>query len=268
MTSPGTEYVFENAWQAGRDRLAAAEELLDPGTIRHLESLGVSRGWRCLEVGAGGGSVARWLCDRVGSEGHVTATDIDTRFLDSLQPANLEVMLHDVSNDALPLHAYDLVHARLVLEHLPQRRTALARLTEALRPGGWLLIEAVDYVCGVPISERGQALHRRVLEARLAMMREAGLDPEYGRTLPDALRSSGLVGVGAEGRVWIMEGGSPAARWFQLSLIQLGDRLVQAGGVEAAEVGEMVRMFNDPEFAAWTPVIVAAWGQSPEGVSM
>jgi hypothetical protein len=31
--------------------------LYDPGTIRHLEQLGVGLGWRCLEVGAGGGSI-------------------------------------------------------------------------------------------------------------------------------------------------------------------------------------------------------------------
>jgi hypothetical protein len=60
-----------------------------------------------------------------------------------------------------------------------------------------------------------------------------------------------------------MEGGSASARWFRLSLAQLRERLVRAGGVEDAEIGEMLVMFEDPEFAAWTPIIVAAWGQAP-----
>jgi 2-polyprenyl-3-methyl-5-hydroxy-6-metoxy-1,4-benzoquinol methylase len=41
----------------------------------------------------------------------------------------------------LPAGRYDLIHARLVLSHLPQRRDVLARLVQALRPGGWLVVE-------------------------------------------------------------------------------------------------------------------------------
>ena len=34
-------------------RLVALEEGYDPGTVSRLENLGVGRGWKCLEVGAG-----------------------------------------------------------------------------------------------------------------------------------------------------------------------------------------------------------------------
>src|SRR5438034_3794011 len=44
-----------------RQRLRALSDIYDPDTIRHLEDLGVGTGWRCLEVGAGEGSIARWL---------------------------------------------------------------------------------------------------------------------------------------------------------------------------------------------------------------
>src|SRR5947209_2401718 len=100
-------YAFDNAWQQARDRLQAAEELLDTGTIRHLEALGVAHGWRCLEAGAGGGSIARWLCKRVGTQGNVDATDLDTRFLEQLSEPNLHVMRHDITRDPLPEDAYD-----------------------------------------------------------------------------------------------------------------------------------------------------------------
>ena len=257
-------YVFDNSWLAGRERLAAAEQLLDPGTFRNLEILGVGEGWQCLEAGAGGGSVARWLCERVGGSGRVTATDIDTRFLSAAGTQNLEVIEQDLCRDELREGAYDLVHTRLVLEHLPQRDAVLTKLGKALRPGGWLLIEAVDYVSGVPITRLGARLHRRTLAARLRMMRDAGLDPEYGRTLPGAFRARGLTQVGAEGRVWIMEGGSAGAQWFRLSMAQIRDRLVRERGLEDAEVGQMLEMFENPDFAAWTPVIVAAWGRAGE----
>ena len=49
------KYAFDNAWEQARQRLAAIEAWLDPGTIRHLSERGIGPGWRCLEVGAGVG---------------------------------------------------------------------------------------------------------------------------------------------------------------------------------------------------------------------
>jgi ubiquinone/menaquinone biosynthesis C-methylase UbiE len=95
----------------------------------------VAEGWHCLEVGAGGGSIATWLCDRVGAAGHVVATDIDPRFLDAVGSPNLEVRRHDIASDPLPEAAFDLVHTRLVLVHLPEREAALRRIVRALKPG-------------------------------------------------------------------------------------------------------------------------------------
>ena len=55
-----------------------------PGTIRHLQALGVSKGWRCLEIGAGAGSIAAWLCEQVDADGSVVAIDLDTRLIDDM----------------------------------------------------------------------------------------------------------------------------------------------------------------------------------------
>jgi hypothetical protein len=64
-----TTYAFDNSWELARQRLDAIEAWFDPGTIRHLTERGVAPGWHCLEVGAGGGSIAAWLGDRVGPAG-------------------------------------------------------------------------------------------------------------------------------------------------------------------------------------------------------
>ena len=78
QTTADTLYTFENSGSQAATRFSALADIFDPGTIRHLTEIGVGNGWHCLEVGAGGGSIATWLCDRVGSTGHVLATDIDT----------------------------------------------------------------------------------------------------------------------------------------------------------------------------------------------
>src|SRR5918999_4558163 len=101
-----------------RRRLELLEQCLDPITTRSLDAIGVEAGWRCLELGGGGGSVTRMFCDRVGPGGRVTAVDLDTRFLEELGRENLEVQCRDVVADGLPGDAYDLIHARLLLMHL------------------------------------------------------------------------------------------------------------------------------------------------------
>ena len=118
MAADGTAgYGLDNAWHKALTRLRSLEQWLDPATIRQLRGTGVGAGWRCLEVGGGAGSVARWLCGQVCPGGEVMVTDIDTRFLGSHSEANLRVVRHDITADNLPPAAFDLVHCRLVLAH-------------------------------------------------------------------------------------------------------------------------------------------------------
>src|SRR5579884_2803998 len=136
------KYIFDNSWQKERERLAAQEQAFDPGTIRVLtENCGIGRGWHCLEVGAGGGSIAQWMCQQVGSEGSVVATDIDTRFLDALEEPNLTVLTHDITKDELPAGEFDLIHMRLLLDMMPDKKAIVRKLMAALRPSGYLVLE-------------------------------------------------------------------------------------------------------------------------------
>ena len=121
-------YLFTHEDQTERERLAAIEAGLDPTTIECLEKIGVGEGWRCLEVGAGAGSIAAWLCRRVRPQGKVVATDLQTKFLEAIDASNLEVRKHDISKDELEPDAFDLVMARKVLEHLADPPAALRRM--------------------------------------------------------------------------------------------------------------------------------------------
>ena len=73
------EYALDNSAVEAVERFSALHELFDAGTIRHIEERGITRGWHCLEVGGGGGSIAAWLSRRVGPTGRVVVTDINTR---------------------------------------------------------------------------------------------------------------------------------------------------------------------------------------------
>lgn len=88
------------------------EHSLDPSTVRRLEAIGVAPGWRCLDVGAGGGTVCEGLCRRVGPTGRVTAMDLDARFLRALDYANLHVREENVVDADFPSGTFDLVHTK------------------------------------------------------------------------------------------------------------------------------------------------------------
>src|ERR1700691_728715 len=149
-TDGAAGYGLDDAWRKTLARLRSLEQWLDPATIRHLRARGVGPGWRCLEVGAGAGSVARWLCGQVCPGGEVVATDIDTRFLESRSEANLRVVRHDITADNLPPAAFDLVHCRLVLAHRRDRYAVLPPLPPPLRRGAQLVAEEMVFVSVVP----------------------------------------------------------------------------------------------------------------------
>jgi SAM-dependent methyltransferase len=257
-------YLFEHTWEAERRRLDLLGEVFDAGTRDVLGRLALPAGARCLEVGAGAGSIARWLCDKVGAGGRVVATDLDTRFLEQLTDENLEVRRHDIVADDLDEGHYDLVHARLVLEHIPERDRVLRRLAAALRPGGWLVVEDFDWssLLAAPGSV-AEGLHRRVNEALVSVFVAAGASTDYGRRLPLDFRAAGLVAVGAEGKVQVPLGGSAAAAWWQLSLAKLAEPLVRTGRLTGAEVAEALAACDDEGFCAFYPMLVTAWGQRP-----
>src|SRR5438552_12256462 len=111
-------YLFDEATLRERERLAAIEASLDPFSIECLERIGVGPGWRCLEIGAGGGSVARWLGRRVGYSGQVVATDLYPEQLNSIRAPNVDVRQLDARCDLAPEGEFDFAYARLVVEYV------------------------------------------------------------------------------------------------------------------------------------------------------
>jgi SAM-dependent methyltransferase len=259
-----SQYLSDNAWVHARERLALGERVFDPGTQRHLFALGVTQGWRCLDVGAGGGSVVEWLCRQVGPNGRVVATDIDTRFLEALDFPNLEVRKHNIISDALEEATFDLVHTRGLLFHLAERDSALDRIAAAVRPGGWLLAEEADHVSRVPdpTADPGTAdLFRKVANADVQMRASVGDDLFYGRRLYGDISSRGFVDMGSEGLSLMGRGGESLGQWWHLGYTQNRDRLVATGLVSPDEVDRCIVLFDDPDFVWMDFTLMAVWGR-------
>jgi len=264
QSSPVVDYVFDNAGQLAQRRYRELSALYDSQTVRHLGRRGIAKGWSCLEVGGGGGSIATWLCAAVGESGRVLATDIDPRFLHALSLPNLEVRRHDIRAEGLPEGQFDLAHARLVLIHLPERELALQRMVRSLKPGGWIVIEEFDGLSMLPDSSVSPGEEEiKALPAFYQTLLARGVEMRYGRWLPQRLRSCRLVNVGAEASVSLWKGQSPGTSLFKLSFEELCDEIVGSGLMSEAELKADISRLEERDLLMLSPLMWTAWGQVP-----
>jgi SAM-dependent methyltransferase len=256
-------YALDPAWHAERERLGSLTWLYDPTTLRLAEDLGLAPGWRCADVGAGTGSVAESLARAVGPQGAVLAVDTDTRFLEPLADATLAVQARDITRRPLPPGQFDLVHARLLLEHLPPRDDVLARLAAAAAPGGWLLVEDFDWSTAGLVDPPSET-HARVVAACQALFTRHAYDPEYGRRLPRRLSAAGLVDVGSRAEaVQVRADAERGLPQWDLLVDQLAPGLLALGLVGADDLERFHALMRDGDTVCFAPLMVSAYGRRP-----
>jgi len=246
----GDEYVLSHTGdESERERLGLIERALDPVSQRHLAALGIQQGWRCLEVGAGRGSVARWLAEQVGPQGKVVATDINPRFLfTEIELPNVEVRRHDIRTDSLESDTYDLAHCRGVLAHMPEPLLAVRRMVAALRSGGWLLVEEPDN-SSLRAVDSGHLLaeffNRKTREVYERMMHSSALNPYFGCRVRGLLEEAGLTDIGNEGVTLIARGGELDARMRCMG----NQALMERGLLSQGECADPEEVYSDPSFS-------------------
>jgi len=211
--------------------------------------------------------MAVWLAERVGPTGHVVATDIDVSYLEWLNLPNLEVVQHDILEDSLePLGpgSFDVVCSRLMLFHLVGRQqTAIARMAQCLRPGGWLIDEDADWGTPGPVDPSHpcyQDFHAAWRDGDWWASR--GYDPTFGRKLPALFERCGLQQIRHAAFSDVVRGDSPWARWFAESL-RVIDTL---GGGAASESQQrehelIVATFVDPSVWLLRELLHTCWGR-------
>lgn len=209
---PSRPYPMDNDTDASIQQHRALAEALDGRTTRRLSDLVDLVSARCLEVGAGGGSIATWLAERVGDTGRVVAVDLKPQQI----PAHprMEVRALDLTREPLPEGLFDLVHARLTLQYLPPREQILRSMVRVVAPGGVLVVEDwdasdTDRVVCAP-DEASAALYGRY--QRLVGERvfaAAGTDRAWARTLHARFVDLGLVEVVTRVKSEYWAGGGP-----------------------------------------------------------
>lgn len=266
------------------ERLRLLEAWGDPDTHTVMRTIGLRPAWRCLEIGAGAGSVARWLAGQC-SAGSVIAVDIDTRYGasgDSLggaagepaggsagepaggsAPGNLEWRTADIGSIDFPAGSFELVHSRVTFCHLPEREAMVATAAGWLAPGGWLVIG--DPMC-MPAAGSVHQPIRRFFGALETAWRAQGSDmTTWAQTIPSQLARVGLRDIGVLTRANCLGEKGPYGRLAFANLRQEGAYLVQRGLLEQRDVDAVVTLCSEPGFTDIRSITVYAWGRKAAG---
>ena len=250
--------LFEPEHPEEAGRIDAAALVYDPVTTRRLRALGAGPGSRCLEVGAGTGTVVRWLLEEAGAA-EVVALDRDTSGLDALSGPRVRVVTADLSDESLDLGGFDLIHARFVLMHLPERRRLVSRLAQWLNPGGWLVLgDAVD----VPNVLDTSSAYRRTMDAMWEALRSTiGTDTSSVPAYPHFLREEGLQDVAGELFCPPLVAGGPLARFWSETWNRMRPALEETGRVDSAVIDDALAYLASSELAEIGTGRVMAWGR-------
>jgi SAM-dependent methyltransferase len=258
-------YVFDNDDPEAAQRHTILPDILDELSTSRLAGLGDLSGRRCLEIGAGGGSIAEWLVERTGAEGRVLATDINTRHLRT--DAGYEIQQHDLVEEPVPPGPWDVIHARLVLLHLPARRDILRRLVAALAPGGSLLIEDFEttfrksvLVAPTPADAELIELYHRILVDEV--LPGHGNDPGWAGQVHAAMLGAGLSAVDTVVYARSWAGGSPGALLIAANIAQARTDFL-AAGMSAEQLDALHRLTADPRLVVRTPLTYSTAGRRP-----
>lgn len=242
-------------------RLERIAALTDPATIRYLEQIGVRERWVCAEVGAGAGSIACWLSNRVGHFGAVHAIDIEPSYMAGVIAPNLEFRQQDITAQPLAERTYDLVHSKILLMHLDDRERVLGEFVRALKPGGYLLVEEAD-IRSIQRVDPPSPLLTRAAAALETFFYFGGADPGYGMKLLPAVKRTGLKVLGTDCQLTAVQAGTPEAQSISMSMAKLAPMIAMAGLMGQKEIEAVFDQLEQPsDTVIYTPTTVSVWGQ-------
>jgi len=178
-------------------RLDTLNGLLNESSLREL---GLKGGERIVDFGSGLGQLTRAMARAAGSSGSAVGIERSREQLDAARrlhqeaddKARVEFREGDVSDPPLQAEewgAFDVAHARFILEHVPDPLGVVRVMVRAVRPGGRVVLEDEDHdiLRLWPEPPGVEAVWRAYIET----YPRAGNDPYVGRKLVALLHEAG-----------------------------------------------------------------------------
>jgi SAM-dependent methyltransferase len=244
------DYIFQrNKEEHELLRLRMIEEALDPATIGRLQSTGIGAGWRCMEVGAGAGSIMKWMGSIIGNSGEVVAVDTNTSHIRNLSGPTYQMIQGDFLEASLG-GAFDLAHCRYVLIHNRHSQAMLEKLRGLIKPGGFLVVEEPDFTSAKLLNKDLDGSQQRVNNAICRMFEQMQLDPAYGLSLPARIAAAGLQVLTVDSRIHLNRGGDTMARMMGESTRALREKYIATGEADATDIEKYIENANNARFWA------------------
>jgi len=255
-----SQYVLDHHLEGEKKRLALMSQLLDPMHRRYIESLGISRDARVLEVGCGNGSMSAWMAGHVAPHGQIVAIDLDLSLVNDARAPGVEFREEDIATGPVDPGCFDFVTARAVLHHVSNAEAAIDNLVASLRPGGIILLVEPDFL---PVSVAEPIEIRTFWNGWLTWSRERGIDYHIGRTLAPRLAAHGLKEIGGAAETTLYNGGSPWADYWRQTITELRSDLVQSGKLDDVLIEAFLARCADPNWWTQTIAFTAVHARAP-----
>jgi SAM-dependent methyltransferase len=178
-------------------------------------------------------------------------------------PANVEVRRHDIVNDDIDADAFDLVHSRCVLIHLPDPGVGLSNMVRALKPGGWIALDEADWglfsLAGHADAEWATGFVHDLFMRHV----EAGVRyPYFGRRLAGLLTEHGLDEVSAQGTATVSPPGDLSAEVIRLTFDALR-ALNRSVGASDEDLDRLAAVLESPGVTITAVTLMTARGRKP-----
>ncbi|MEM9632116.1 MAG: methyltransferase domain-containing protein [Pseudomonadota bacterium] len=258
-------YVIQNYDETERKRLVALAELLDPYTFHILEQLDIQPSWECLEVGAGIGTVSKWIADRLTGTGNVLCTDLQTKFIDEIEHPHLRTEQLDIRQSPHHRDCFDLAVVRTVHQHMADHYEAARNLADMVRPGGYLLYIEPDIH---PAFSDQHPAWKRVWQAIFQWGERRDIDYFTGRKVADQLSEIGLKVISVKGETALFNGrdvSNPAHTVYRMTLDIVLPELVELGYLSQTDCEEINTLLDNPKVWLMSFCFFATLARKPIG---
>lgn len=250
------------------ERLELQAAAVAPDAAIMLDRIGVSEGWRCLDIGCGPGGITGLMAERAGRSGQVTGIDMDASFIAharSRAPAHVEFQQRDAFQTGLPDASFDLVHMRFVASTAGDPDRLFAEAIRLTRPGGTVAFQEPDaetYKCFPP-----HPAWDRLKDAMIEVFKRVGGDVYLARRLYAMVRRAGLEDVQYRPFFRGVRAGDPEADLLPLTIESMQGPLVKFGLIGEAELPALVAAcrahLRDPDTITTLYTVAQIWGRKP-----
>lgn len=251
-------YIFEFDFPSEDIFHKGVENTLDTSTVLRIRQLGDFKGKDILELGAGGGSIAKYLKSLAGKSGNVVACDIKTKYLEHLESEGITVLELDVSTADFGVEKYDFIHMRLLLANLPEAPKVLKKIVKALKKGGFLLIEEYDFSTRVCYPE--SELVNKVDEAHRIDMRNRKGDPNIGKKLFSYFKENNLKNVTVKAESFLGTADSSSRKSRKIGWSERKNRMIDSDLLTEYEIDEFIKLLDDENYIFMSPILFQVAG--------